>query len=352
MTINTQVRTRRALSFVALVACTAVSACEDDPMRPTGGQPREYAVLLNSVSNSLTVFPVAAPDSTRTIALGPTGTPTTLDVRGSIALVPLGLFPAVAVVDLAEGVVTRTIPLPDNGGATGVAIANDSIAFVGNPELNTVSPVRYRAGTAAAAIAVGGYPTALAAVNDRVVVLEANLVDFVPSGPSTVSVIDAEEWVVDAEFPLAGRNAGDALVLGDSVVLVLHRGDFGAANGSVSVIRLPLAAEAEHHPGFGEGTGTLARLGDGQIAVSSWAYGIALFDRLAGAFTIAPSNGVVPEGAVNVLAVATDGEGRLYVVSAGDCSAPGSLLRLDDALEVEAAATVGSCPIDAAFTTF
>ncbi|HUF11679.1 MAG TPA: hypothetical protein VMN78_01100 [Longimicrobiales bacterium] len=349
---NREVRSRRVLSCFALVVCTIGSACDDDPTRPSGGEPREYAVVLNSVSNSLTVFPVDAPDSTRTIALGPTGTPTTLDVRGSIALVPLGLFPALAVVDLADGVLSRTIPLPEAGGATGVAIANDSVAFVGNPELNTISPVRYRAGTAAAEIAVGRYPTALAALGDRIFVLEANLVDFVPDGPSTVSVVDADEWVVDADFTLSGRNAGDALVLGDSIVLVLNRGDFGAANGSLSVIRLPIAAEAEHNSGFGEGTGTLALLEDGQLAVSSWAFGIALFDLGAGAFTIAPSNGVVPEGAVNVLAAAADGEGRLHVVSAGDCAAPGSLLRLDDALQVAASATVGSCPIDVAFTTF
>lgn len=341
---------RRVLWSFALLL--SASACDDDPTRPSGGEPREYAVVLNSVSNSLTVFPVDAPDSTRTIALGPTGTATTVVVRGSTALVPLGLYPAVAVVDLADGVLLRTIPLPEGGGATGVAIANDSVAFVGNPELNTVSPVRYRAGTAAAEIAVGRYPTALAALGDRIFVLEANLVDFVPAGPSTVSVVDADEWVVEAEFTLSGRNAGDALVLGDSVVLVLNRGDFGSANGSLSVIRMPVAAEGEHHAGFGEGSGTLALVEDGQLAVSSWAYGIALFDLVGESFTIAPSNGVVPAGAVNVLAVAADGQGRLYAVSAGDCSAPGGLLRLDDALDVVASATVGSCPIDVAFTEF
>lgn len=349
---NPEVRMRRKRFLVpALILSLGVGACEEDPMRP-GGRPREYAVVLNSVSNSLTVFPVDDPDSTRTIGLGGTGTPTTLAVRGSVALVPLGLYSAVAVVDLVAGAVARTISLPLGGGATGVTIVNDSVAFVGNPELNTVSPVRYHVGNIGPEIPVGGYPTALAAVGDRVFVLEANLVDFSPAGPSTVSVIDADSWEVDADFTLSGRNAGDALVLGDSVVLVLNRGDYGAANGSLSVIRMPVASEAEHHEGFGEGTGTLALLRDGRLAVSSWAYGLSLFDLAAAEFTVDPSNGLIPGAAVNVLAIATDSRQRLYLVAAGDCSAPGRLLRLDDDFDVLAVANVESCPIDAAFTTF
>ena len=56
---------------------------------------------------------------------------------------PLGLDNAVAVVDLVDAKVVQTIPLPDNSGATGSAIVDDSIAFVANPNLNTVSRVNY-----------------------------------------------------------------------------------------------------------------------------------------------------------------------------------------------------------------
>lgn len=346
-------RRRAAAGALLFSAVTFATGCDDDPTRPSGGAPREHGVVLNSTGLSLTVFPVAAPDSTRTIPLGPDGTPGSLAVRGDIALVPLGVFPAVAVVDLAEGVVLRTIPLPAAGGATGVAIVNDSIAFVANPELNSVTPVNYRAGTARAAIDVGVYPQALEAIGDRVFVLEANLVNFTPVGVSTISVIDAGTMEVDADFALGGRNAGDALVSGDSMLYVLHRGDFGEENGSLSVIRLPLAAEAVHHEGFGAGTGTLAEL-DGDLAISSWAYGLALFDPASASFVVAPEDAIVPEDAVNVLAVGSDAGGRLYVVAAGDCVAPGEVVRLAGGVDAEpdARITTGACPLAIDFTTF
>src|SRR5690606_11163579 len=128
---------------------------------------------------------------------------------------PLGTVAAVAVVDLAAGAVTDMIALPAGSGATGVAIVDDSLAFVANPELNTVTPVFYRSGETGPEIEVGPYPTGLLALGDRVFVLEANLADFVVQGPSSISVIDANTFAVDADFALTGRNAGDALVSGD-----------------------------------------------------------------------------------------------------------------------------------------
>lgn len=348
---------RRVSTALALGACLLAIACADDPTRPPGAQPREYGVVLNSTGLSLTVFPVDAPDSSYTIPLGASGTPASLAVRGRIALVPLGLFPGVAVVDLQAAMVLRTIPLPANGGATGVAIANDSTGFVANPELSSVSPVRFVRGVALTPIDVGPYPQALAARGDRVFVLEANLANFQVQGVSSISVIDADALEVDAAFALSGRNAGDALISGDSVVYVLNRGDYGADNGSVSVIRLPLAAEADHHEGFGGGTGTLAEFGEeSDLAVSSYLYGVALFDPESAAFVVAPEAGVTPTGAVNVLAVGSDSEGRLYVVGAGNCIAPGSVFRVTGSLTAPTGPivpiTVGACPVDIEFTTF
>ena len=46
----------------------------------------------------------------------------------------------------ARRTVIRTVPLPDNSGATGSTIVDDSIAYVGNPNLNTVSRVNYLTG--------------------------------------------------------------------------------------------------------------------------------------------------------------------------------------------------------------
>lgn len=342
---------QRILALATLLAGATLSACEEDPTRPQGAEPREYAVVLNSTGLTLTVFPVDAPDSTRTIALGPDGTPGSIAVRGDIALVPLGVFPAVAVVDLDAGAVLRTIPLPAGSGATGAAIANDSIGFVANPQLGSVSPLRYRSGAAGTPIPVGVYPQALLATGDRVFVIEANLVNFMPAGPSSVSVIDAGELEVDASFPLGGTNAGHA-VLDGATLYVLNSGTGTSPDASLSVIELPAAAEATRHEGFGTFPVRLARLEPGRLAVASPVDGVSLFDAVSGTFELAPENGFLPPGAVNVLAVGADSSGRLYVADAKDCTAPGVVFRVTDALAVETTTNVGSCPIDIVFTTF
>lgn len=336
-------------------ALTGAYGCTDEPTRPTPSQDeRDYAVVLNSVGLTLTVFPTEAQDSATTIPLGATGTPASLAVRGAVALVPLGIVPAVAVVDLAARVVLDVIALPAGSGATGVAIVDDSLAFVANPELNSVSPVLYRAGVALDPIEVGIYPTALVAHGDRAYVLEANLVDFMPDGPSSVSVIDAATLALDTAFMLSGRNAGDAVLSGDSVMYVLNRGDYGLGNGSVSVVPLPGVAERERFDDFGEGTGTLAEL-DGDLLVASYVYGLALYDPQAHAFTIAPEAGVFPPDADNVLAASVGPDDRLYAVDARDCTEPGRVWvwqgQPDDAGDAQPV-TVGSCPIDVVFTTF
>ncbi|HEX6589580.1 MAG TPA: hypothetical protein VF039_11190 [Longimicrobiales bacterium] len=345
----------RFRSLVLALALTPTLACEEEPTRPTpDGDAREHAVVLNSVGLTLSVFATDSPDSVVTIPLGASGSPTTLAVHEGIALVPFGTVSAVMVVDLAAGVVLDVIALPANGGATGVAIVDDSLAFVANPELNSVSPVRYRDGIALDAIDVGIYPTALVAHEGSVYVLEANLVDFAPDGPSTVSVIDAHALEVDTTFALSGRNAGDGLISGDSVLYVLHRGDYGLGNGAVSVVPLPGVAERERFDGFGEGTGTLSEL-DGDLLISSYEYGLVLYDPEMRDFLVAPEDGVSPPDAANVLGAGVDRDGRLYAIDARDCTQPGRVWvwtgALGDVGDAEPV-TAGACPIEVVFTTF
>lgn len=338
----------RSLAAFTLIA---LAACEDDPVRPDGGEPREHAVVLNSVSRSVTIFPVSEPDSTVTVALDPLSTPTTLAVRDGIALVPLGLFAAVAVIDLAEGEVIDQIPLPTGSGATGVAIVDDSLAFVANPELNSVTPVYYRTGETGAAIPVGVYPTALVALGDRVFVIEANLVNFSPAGPSTVSVIDAGALEVDADFVLGGKNAADAATDGDELFIV-HAGNFDSANAAVSVVDLPIAAETNLHTGFGAFATEVEVLLSGLIIVSSPVYGVTMFDPAEEDFLVDPGEGFGASGA-NVLGIGLDSNQRLWVLDATDCGSPGRAIRVTGPAGVAVdEATVESCPEAIGFGIF
>lgn len=335
-----------------LVFAALVGGCADDPVRPgDGGPARLHAVVLNSVSASLTVFPADAPDSSRTIALDPSSTATTLAVRGDIALVPLGLVPAVSVVDLAEGVVLRTIPLPAGSGATGVAIVDDSIAYVANPGLNSVTRVRYRVGTTGAAIPVGPYPTFLLAADHRVYVVEANLDAFVPAGPSSVSVIDAHDHAVVGGFTLSGENAAMAAWDGTNL-FVLNAGVFDSASASLSRSHGSVAAETAHHTGFGLFANEIAVLANGNVAVASPVYGVAVWDPESEGFVVGPDEALLPGAAANVLGIGTDPSGRFWILDAKDCASPGSAMRLDAAFAVVADGQVGVCPDAIAFGEF
>lgn len=336
-------KTNRYLTIAAVLLLT--SACEDDPTRPGDGEEREYAAVVNSVSATVSVFPVNDTDSVIHIALEPLSTPTTIAVRGNIALVPLGLYPAVAVIDLEEGVVIDEIPLPAGGGASGVAIVDDSLAFVANPMLNSVTPVYYRTGETADAIPVGVYPASLLALGDLVFVIESNLVEFAPAGPSTVHVIDARTLEVTADFPLGGINAAEAATDGQRL-FVVNSGDYDidSTNASLSRIDLPAAAETEHYPGFGNFAGEIEVTLDGTVVVSSPTYGLAAFDADFETFIVAPGNGFGASGA-NVLGFGIDASQRLWVIDAVDCGSPGRVVHVDavNGIIVDEA-TVELCP--------
>src|SRR5215212_331238 len=137
---------RRGSRLAALVLAASAAACSDGPYVPHG-VPERMEVIVNSVSNSLTL--VSTDSATPTpinVGLGAQGTPVGAAVRGAVAVVPLGVYPFAAIVDLRTGTVVRTATLPANSGATGAAFLNDSIALVGNPNRNSVSPVNVNTG--------------------------------------------------------------------------------------------------------------------------------------------------------------------------------------------------------------
>ena len=327
------------------------AACADDPTRPDRGAPREYAIVVNSVSATVSIFPVSESDSVHTVALDPLSTPTTIAVRDDIALVPLGLFPAVAVIDLAEGIVIDEIPLPAGSGATGVAIVDDSLAFVANPDLNSVTPVRYRSGETGDAIPVGVYPTSLFVIGDRLYVVEANLENFMPAGPSTVHVIDIPSLAVIGTVDLSGTNAAQAASNGGPL-FVVQAGAFDSASAIVSAVDLDLAVETEAYQGFGVFANEIVVPLNGTVIVASPMYGLAQFAPQFGEFLVQPGSGF-GSGGMNVLGIGLDTSDRLWVLDAGDCASPGRAMRVSGSNGVvRDEATVELCPEAIDFSIF
>ncbi|RMH16867.1 MAG: hypothetical protein D6701_08230 [Gemmatimonadetes bacterium] len=340
---------RRVCTGLFAAVLLVLAACSDDSTGPRPVVTQELGLVLGSVDVSLTIFPVDSPSVARTVGLGPDGTPVGLAVRGRTAAVPLGTTPALVVVDVAQGVVTRTIALPEGSGATGADFVNDSIVLVANPNLGTVTPVNVRSGSRGSDIAVGVFPTFVRTVGDQVFVVNANLENFQPAGPSSLTVIDAETLTVTSTVDLSGENAQSAAVGPDGRVYVVNAGTFFGNNGTLSVVDPGTRAEVAFHEGFGDFPGSAAFAPDGTLYVSSFSYGVASWDASARAFIRGPDDPIDPAGDGAASGVGVDGEGRLYVLEP-ECGAPARTRRLRADLTIEVEIGVGVCPTSVVFT--
>ncbi len=350
LTLRTTRFDRRSINLLlataVLTLLSVLGACSEDSgiMAPEPvPDPVAIGMVLGSVDLSLTVFPVDSPTVTRTIGLGPAGTPVGFAVRGNTAAIPLGTAPVVTVVDLVTETVVHTIPLPTGSGATGIAFVNDSIAIVANPGLNSVTSINVRAGTAGATVNVGVYPTAVAVVGSRVFVVNGNLVNFASVGPGSVTVLDANSLATVGTITLTATNPGSAAVGPDGNLYVMHSGEFSANNGSLAVIDPNGLTEIANYPGFGEFPSPMAFGPDGTLYVTSFSYGMSAWASGTRTFVRSPAQAIEPGGTPSASGVGVDAAGRVYAL-APICGGPSQALRLDATYAVETTITVGVCP--------
>jgi hypothetical protein len=339
----------RLLALAPLAALFLAAGCADTnaPLPP----PQEVLLAVNSTANTLSIVPVDAPASAVAVELGgTTPTPVGVSAQGDIALVPLGLDNAVAVVDLRSAAVLRRIPLPANSGATGSAIVDDSIAYVANPNINTVSQVNYRSG-ATADVPVGVFPQGMVFTRGKLFVLNGNLVNFAPAGPSWLTVVDpATNAVADGidSIPLTGEgNAGFGTVGGDGLIYVVSAGQTGSGDGRLSIVDPVGRTELASFSGFGNGASGVASDGQDRIYVSSYADGLMVFDSDSNKVLRGAGQGVpVPSNA----AVAVDSKRRIYALDTGPCSGgrAGTAHVLDEAFTEIRTIPLGECPVGAA----
>lgn len=339
------------LASLALIPA-ALAACSDDPSLPPASTSTRLEVIVNSISNSLTLVSAdSVAPSTRTVSLGAQGSPVDAAVRREWAIVPLGTYPFAAVVDVRNGVLSRTVALPANSGATGAGFINDSIAFVANPARNTVSPVNVRSGVVGAEVAVGTYPQAIVEGFNLVFVLNANLVNFAPAGPGSVSVLNSAGQVVGT-IPLTGINPTDGVVVGSTLV-VINAGEFGKANGSLSLVSLVSGTETAHVTGFGEFPGSVAVGADGLVYVGVYGTGILVWNPGTGQFVRGLNNPILPGGSPPVSDLAFDYAGRLHTLNPGNCTpgTPGKEFGITPPYtSAERTVTTGVCPFSIDFT--
>jgi len=315
----------RRLAFLALTLATGCSDALEQ--KSSAGQ---VIGVVNANDRTLSV--ISATDftvTTRSWQMG-SATPRTIDGRGHVFVVPLGAADAVGV-DLfftcPPGALSLcvqpdyTLPLPTASGATGVAIQDDSIAWIANPNLNTVTRVNYFSGDTTS-VPVGVYPQAVALVGTRVFVVNSNLVGSTPAGPSWLTSFECCSVRTPDSIPLTGTNARFATVGDDSLLYVIASGHTGARDGKLSIVDPQTRVEVAVLNGLGESPGAAAFHPAGsRLLVASATEGILEVNASIRVITRGPGNGVKP-GGNGVSGLAIDLRGRVYAVDAATLATP------------------------------
>ncbi len=317
--------------------------------------PEEVLLVVNSTEGSLTIFPVESPTTHVTVPLGGvTPSPIGVSALNGWALVPLGVDNAVAVVDLRAGVVARTIPLPANSGATGSAMIDDSIGYVGNPNLNSVTRVNYQTGSTSS-LPVGVFPQGMVYTRGKLFVMNGNLVNFAPAGDSWLSVVDPAtnhlaSGVDSIGMPGPGNAGFGVFVSQDGVLYVMNTGPYGGATeGRVTRVDPVDRKELGNFGGFGNAPGPIATNGSDRLYVSSYAEGLMAYDLLSRQVLRGAGDGLaIPNNA----GVAVDAEGRIYALETGLCSGgdPGKVHILRPDLSLIRVVNAGECAVGALVT--
>ena len=315
----------RRLAFLALTLATGCSDALEQ--KSSAGQ---VIGVVNANDRTLSV--ISATDftvTTRSWQMG-SATPRTIDGRGHVFVVPLGAADAVGV-DLfftcPPGALSLcvqpdyTLPLPTASGATGVAIQDDSIAWIANPNLNMVTRVNYFSGDTTS-VPVGVYPQAVALVGTRVFVVNSNLVGSTPAGPSWLTSFECCSVRTPDSIPLTGTNARFATVGDDSLLYVIASGHTGARDGKLSIVDPQTRVEVAVLNGLGESPGAAAFHPAGsRLLVASATEGILEVNASIRVITRGPGNGVKP-GGNGVSGLAIDLRGRVYAVDAATLATP------------------------------
>jgi hypothetical protein len=334
--MNARIAAVVCLTGIGTSSCAETSA----PLPP----PEEVVVVLNATAATLSLLPVAAPGQVSTIPLGASDAqPVSVATRGAVAVIPLQGRDAIAVVDLRAGQLVNTIPLAPGSRVAGAALVSDSLAYVSNAGLGTVTRVDLTTGDTVS-IPVGTTPQQITYTRGRVLVVNANL-DSIgkPAGQSWISVIDPASnltgEVIDS-IPLFGPgNARFSTVAGDGLVYVVQDGDPAIDEGRLSVVDPVERTERASFGGFGFGPGDLASDGEDRLLISSRTEGLMEFDTADRTVLRGEGNGV---GIPGNSGVALDSRGRIYALEAG-CSDNGVLHVLRPDFSEIRSVPVGRC---------
>lgn len=288
-------RTERLLLVAILAAgCSSDDAPDRTFLDGTEDDPG-IAISVGSIGTTLLLLQTGNPDERLEIPLGTSSDITAVgfSVRDRMAAVPLGNAASVALVDLEAGTIDRYFTFPA-GNATGSAWVDDETVIACN-QLTDVCG-RFTVDQAddemTLSDALTPFPTAVAATAGRVFVVSSNLDDsYVPAGPGVVTELDPATLEVVRTFTV-GTNPQYGGINVDGKLYVVNSGDWGMANGSVSVINLTTNEVEDEVTGFGDFPGPVSFDGNGLLAVSSFSFGSVVWNATLGTFVRGADNPV------------------------------------------------------------
>jgi len=341
----------RRLAFLALTLATGCS----DALEKTSSAGQVIGVI-----NAFDLSLVSATDFSVTTRSWPgtTTRPSAIAGGGRTFVVTLEQANAVGVSLLVTcppdpvALCARTdyvLPLRAGSEPDGVAIQDDSIAWIANRALNSVTRLNYFTGDTTS-VAAGVFPLGVVLVGSRVFVVNSNLVGGIPAGPSWLTSFECCGVRTPDSIPLTGLAARFAVVGDDSLLYVVAAGRSGAADGKLSIVDPKRRTEVAVLNGLGESPGAVVFHPTGsRLLIASEREGILEVNTSIRAVTRGPGNGINPGGSgFNGLAI--DLRGRVYAVGPGGCNGPGTVHVLTappDYREIHTV-TVGICPITAA----
>jgi hypothetical protein len=283
---------------VGTLALTLLTGCGDSaggtglpdasPFLQGTTSDRGIALSISSIRRSLLMVQTGSPTNRVEIPLGSstTITPVDLSVRGTRAAVPLGNAASLALLDLNAARVDRVFTFPA-GNATGSAWVNDTTIVVCNQTDDYCGRVRTGQTqlTIGDTVRVTQFPTDVLVAGGRVFVVSSNLDDnFSPAGNGVVTELSSTTNRIARTFTV-GRNPQAIAASADGTRLfVTNSGDFGANNGTLSVINLTTNVADSPVTGFGEFPGPVTVDATGRVFVSSFDYGTIVWNRTTRAF--------------------------------------------------------------------
>ncbi len=274
-----------------IVGFALVTACSDalEKSSPAG----QAIAVVSSATGGITVINAGDFGTTTFLGTPDTTHPTDIVGRGGVLAIPAWSTDAVKLFDFSGN---PGVALATGAGPTGAAFQNDSLLWVANTELGTITQVNVRAADTVRSLAVGPRPVAVAVVGGKVFSVNSNARRDSVFGVSTLTVWHTDGSGTPDTIPLTGSNARYITVGDDSLLYVVARGATGSGDGRLSIVDPVSEHELVVVNGLGELPGAAVYHPSGRVLIASLANGILEVNGLTRSLTRGPGAGVKPGG--------------------------------------------------------